>query len=75
MMSTLIVVGSLSASIVTEVARDSVVDLDFTGNDLVYSSVGSFATLAILPNNIARPLAFGMTASGVLAAADDAGVV
>lgn len=71
----LVAVGSVASQMVTNLARDNIVDVDMAGGDALYAMAGAVATMAFLPMNFARPLALGMVATGAQTAATELGVV
>lgn len=75
----LVAVGSIAATVVTDLLRSNVVDLSLTGADALYAMVGAIVTMAAAGSlgmrNIGRPLALGMVASGVQTLLREVGVV
>lgn len=60
----LILVGSMAATMATQWLRNNVFDVAMTGGDALYAVALSVATLAIAPASLANPLSLGMAASG-----------
>ncbi len=62
----LIATGVITAQMVTNLAQENVMDVSVRGGDALWSFVGAFLTLAVVPRDYANPLALGMAGSGAL---------
>lgn len=71
----LIVLGSMAATVLTDWARDNVVDIGFAGGDALYAVFGAMLTMAVVPRSFSNPLATGMAASGATTVLSDYDVV
>lgn len=71
----MVVIGSLTATIVTEVARENVYDVQMEGGDAVYPFAGAFLLLMLLDGRSVQMVSVGMLASGVTTIARQWGLV
>lgn len=71
----LIVGGALLAQVVTNYARSNVYDVQFKGGDAAYAAAGAAGTLTLVPGRYSRPLALGMTATGLRTVLSDYNVL
>lgn len=71
----IVVVGSLAATVVTDVARENVYDVDMQGGDAVYPVAGAVLVMFLSGGRTARYLAIGMVSSSVTTAAREVGLI
>lgn len=71
----MVVIGSLVATILTNVARDNVYDIDMQGGDAVYPILGAFVLNFVLSGRSVQLVSVGMVASSVTTVAKEWGLV
>lgn len=71
------IAGFLVSEIATSALRTHVFDVPFRGGDALYGVIVAIALvyLPVVPNEYARPAAFGAAMSGTLTTLEDFGVV
>lgn len=73
--ATMVVVGSLAATVVTDVMKNNVYDIPVRGGDAAYPVVGAIFLNAFIGGRTGRTVALGMVSSSVTTAAKAYGLV
>jgi hypothetical protein len=71
----LVVLGSLSATVATDWAKNNLFDVPMKGGDAVYPVLGTVVLLLVRNTRPTRLIGLGMLSSSVAVAAEDYGVI
>lgn len=73
--ATVVVIGALVGTVVTDVARENIYDIDMDGGDAAYPAVAAFVLNAVLAGKTVKLVSVGMLSASITTIAREWGLV